>query len=231
MARPMKELPETDTPAASFAKELRALYEQAGRPRIEDMAHRTGVSTSSLSQAHSGERAPTWHITRAYVTACRGNVQKWRARWEDMQAQVCARRLNFQPDFRHLALDRVPPKVVASEKELAAYLDLVRQARGLSLRDIARHSPYYSHHTYGAALRGDRPLTVHILRGVLSACQLADPTTLAQWLIKLAQVRPDQAIHANKLLTRIRPPRPRPRPDSGAPNMRMSLGGGPSPKK
>lgn len=215
MARPMKALPENGTPAAEFAEQLRALRDRAGRPTMTAMARRSGVSAASLSLAHAGVRIPTWPVTRAYVTACRGNVQAWRARWEQARTLTCPCPLSGQEDtYRRVAQGRrvTPPSTLTTSRDLAAFLDLVRRGRGLSLRTIAQHGSYYSHHTYGAILRGDRPLTVHALRGVLTACRLADGPTLAQWLIALARVQPDQARDAEALLRVLRQtPRQRPK--------------------
>ncbi|MBE9499802.1 hypothetical protein IHE61_21505 [Streptomyces sp. GKU 257-1] len=225
MARPMNALPEHNTPEALFAKELRALHDRAGRPTMTDMARRTGVSAASLSLAHSGLRTPTWRTTKAYVTACRGNVPKWRARWETLKTQTCARRPGFAPDFSLFAQGpTVPPPNIDTERDLARYLDFVRRSRGLSLRAIAQHSPYYSHHTYGAALAGHRPLTVHVLRGVLAACHLAERSTLAQWLVTLAHVQPAERREVDdKALAQMQLSRggPGPRPSSGAPDHRV----------
>ncbi|WP_391858646.1 helix-turn-helix domain-containing protein [Streptomyces rugosispiralis] len=76
-----------------------------------------------------------------------------------------------------------------SEAELAELLDHMRRFCGLSLRDLARRSGGFSHHTFGAVLRGDRPVTTDILVAVLHACRV-DPGAAQRWLAALGSVRP-----------------------------------------
>ncbi|MER7207241.1 hypothetical protein ABT340_09195 [Streptosporangium sp. NPDC000239] len=76
----------TDGPAAAFAVELRKLREEAGGPTYRAMAARAHFSAATLAQAAAGDRMPTLPVALAYVEACDGDTQEWRARWEEARA-------------------------------------------------------------------------------------------------------------------------------------------------
>ncbi len=195
----MNALPEQGTALARFAQELRTLRETAGTPSLTAMARHTGVSAASLSGAHQGTRMPTWRVVHAYVSACYDDPAKWRARWETLRAQACLPDETAAGLRAALADGRpLPSAAITTAGQLAETLDLVRRTRGLSLRAIAQHTRYYSHHTYGQALRGARPLTVHLVIGVLSACGITSPQTVMHWLTRLAEVQPDQTLTVHR---------------------------------
>lgn len=53
-----------------------------------------------MAKAASGNRLPSWEVTRAYVQACGGDLKEWRARWEDVaqqQATVAGSQLPWEP--------------------------------------------------------------------------------------------------------------------------------------
>ncbi|MEU8341835.1 Ig-like domain-containing protein [Actinomadura meyerae] len=65
-----------------FAADLRDLRAAAGNPAFRTMAGRAGtVSHTTLHEAAKGIRFPSWPTTRAFVEACGGDVEEWRARW------------------------------------------------------------------------------------------------------------------------------------------------------
>lgn len=80
IGRPEKRLP--DGPLAEFAGGLRALRRSAGLT-YREMAERTYVAASQLSRAASGTVLPHWDVTKAFVTACGGDENQWRIKWED----------------------------------------------------------------------------------------------------------------------------------------------------
>ncbi|QLH19287.1 helix-turn-helix domain-containing protein [Streptomyces sp. Rer75] len=200
MARPMNPLPTSDgedSPLVDFASTLRTLRARAGAPTLTEMAQRSGVCTASLSDAHNGRALPTWRTVHGYVRACGGDPALWRSRWEGVRL---AQRTGHAED-RHAALmskwartrQLTPPQWVKSEAELARLLDHMRRFRGLSLRDMARQSGGFSHHTFAAVLRGDRPVTADILMAILRACSV-DPGAAQRWLSALGRVRPAEAL-------------------------------------
>ncbi|MFI7538805.1 hypothetical protein [Streptosporangium sp. NPDC049376] len=71
---------------AAFAVELRKLREEAGGPTYRAMAARAYFSAATLAQAAAGDRLPTLPVTLAYVEACGGDAQEWRARWEEARS-------------------------------------------------------------------------------------------------------------------------------------------------
>lgn len=72
-------------PIAVLAIELRKLREQAGRPAYRDMSRLAHVSASALSEAARGRRWPSWQVVSGYVTACGGELELWRRRWEQLR--------------------------------------------------------------------------------------------------------------------------------------------------
>jgi tetratricopeptide (TPR) repeat protein len=47
------------------------------------MARSVNFGAATLAKAASGHRFPSWELTRAYVVACGGDLDEWRATWED----------------------------------------------------------------------------------------------------------------------------------------------------
>jgi hypothetical protein len=64
-----------------FARQLRELRRSAGNPTYRAMARRVYASRTCLSGAASGHQLPTLMVSLAFVRACGGNVEQWRARW------------------------------------------------------------------------------------------------------------------------------------------------------
>ncbi|GAA1233473.1 hypothetical protein GCM10009665_24690 [Kitasatospora nipponensis] len=65
-----------------FAAALRQLRLEAGNPSFRAMAGATGaISHTTLHEAASGSRLPSWPTTRSYVQACGGHESEWRRRW------------------------------------------------------------------------------------------------------------------------------------------------------
>ncbi|MEU5157756.1 MULTISPECIES: helix-turn-helix transcriptional regulator [Actinomycetes] len=197
MARPMNALPTGDghdRHLVDFAEALRALRQRASHPSLAEMSERSGVCIASLSGAHNGRTLPTWRTVEGYVRACGADPEPWRSRWENL-------RLTQRTDTcdKHAAVLKrwartgqlTPPQWVKSEAELARLLDHMRRFRGLSLRDLARYRAGFSHHTYGAVLRGDRPMSTAMLIALLGACKVG-PGPTERWVSILAVVRPSE---------------------------------------
>ncbi|MEV4372058.1 hypothetical protein AB0J71_33650 [Nonomuraea sp. NPDC049637] len=89
MGRRERPVDPADGPVAAFAVELRKLRHEAGGPSYRAMAARVPCSAATLAQAAAGDRLPTLPVALAYVQACGGDVEQWRARWE--QALAAAR--------------------------------------------------------------------------------------------------------------------------------------------
>lgn len=238
MARPVKPLPTGDVEdrrLVNFASALRALRAQAGGPTLAEMSQHSGVCTASLSGAHSGHKLPSWRTVEGYVRACGAEGAPWRSRWDDVRLA----RYSDRADEQHAALIKKwtntrrlsPPQRVKDEAELARSLDQMRQFRSLSLRDLARRSVGFSHHTYGAVLRGDRPVTTGILVAILHSCGV-ESGDAHRWLLVLARVRPGEELRVRSLLVKARSrtgagvPAPR---GAGRPSPRRGAGAGGSP--
>ena len=88
MPRLPRPLDPTASPVQAFAAELRALREEAGNPKYLQMARVTGRSRTALAEAAGGDHLPTWETVVAFVTACKGNAQIWREKWEQVRDQT-----------------------------------------------------------------------------------------------------------------------------------------------
>ncbi|MEV7927909.1 MULTISPECIES: hypothetical protein [unclassified Kitasatospora] len=68
--------------AEALAADLRRLRLGAGQPSFRTMAKTAGsISHTTLHEAASGSRLPSWTTTRAYVRACGGDEAEWHRRW------------------------------------------------------------------------------------------------------------------------------------------------------
>jgi transcriptional regulator with XRE-family HTH domain len=67
------------TPAETFAAELRALRERAGKP-FRKIAHEAHFSASTLATATSGRRLPSEQVVRAFAAACGEDPDVWAAK-------------------------------------------------------------------------------------------------------------------------------------------------------
>ena len=88
MPRPERPVDPAAGPIQAFAAELRKLRQAAGSPKYLQMARLTGRSRPALAEAAGGDHLPTWDTVQAFVTACRGDVVRWRIKWEEAKQQV-----------------------------------------------------------------------------------------------------------------------------------------------
>ncbi|MFI9381761.1 hypothetical protein [Kutzneria sp. NPDC052558] len=88
MPRPERPLDPTHGAVGAFAADLRRLRERAGRPTYRELSQAAHYSPTVLSQAAAGRKPPTLAVTLAYVTACGGDPEHWRARWHELTAQI-----------------------------------------------------------------------------------------------------------------------------------------------
>lgn len=84
MARPETPLDRDGTPLRDFAFWLRDLR---GRTALtyDQLAKRTGYSTSTLQDALAGRRLPTLTVVMAIVNACGGDEQPWHTYWTQVR--------------------------------------------------------------------------------------------------------------------------------------------------
>lgn len=75
-------------PLASFAWDLRALRESAGKVPYRVLAKRAGFCASTLSVAASGAKLPSLDVTLAYVQACGGDPEIWQSRWQSLAVRL-----------------------------------------------------------------------------------------------------------------------------------------------
>jgi hypothetical protein len=88
----MGELSGIDVPradqASAFRTALRELREEAGNPPFRKMAQLSGsVSHTTLHEAATGARFPSWETTREFVRACGADPEPWLARWKQARGE------------------------------------------------------------------------------------------------------------------------------------------------
>ena len=88
VGRPERLIDPEDGPVQRFAVELRELRRAAGRPSYRQLAKRAHYSPTALSEAAGGDRFPTLAVTLAYVEACGGDPDEWRARWRAIEKEL-----------------------------------------------------------------------------------------------------------------------------------------------
>jgi hypothetical protein len=88
MPRPERPVDPEQGPVARFATELRALREKAGSPPYRRLAEQAHFSKATLADAARGHRLPTLEVTLAYVEACGGDAEQWRARWHEVRSEL-----------------------------------------------------------------------------------------------------------------------------------------------
>ena len=65
-----------------LARDLRALRASVGNPSFRKMAGQSGyISHTTLHEAATGSRLPSWETTREFVRACGGEETQWWSRW------------------------------------------------------------------------------------------------------------------------------------------------------
>ncbi|MEU4038984.1 nSTAND1 domain-containing NTPase [Streptomyces collinus] len=90
MPRKESPLPEGDGPVVRFAAGLRELRRAAGGPSYSELAARAHYSVATLSSAAAGRKLPSLQVTRGYVRACGGDVERWDALWHTTAAGIAA---------------------------------------------------------------------------------------------------------------------------------------------
>lgn len=178
MPRPEKRIDPRDGPIAEFACALRGLRASAALT-YRRMAERAHYSATALSQTASGTRLPTWEVTRAFVRACGGDEEEWRARWEEAARAV--RESGAGPaearDEDGAAYAGLDPAEALTEAQLMEVLDRVRREAGIGLRELAARSREDA--TYPAAL--SRTTLSDLLRGTGRPPRLEDVLQIV-WL-------------------------------------------------
>lgn len=108
MPRGERPLDPGDGPLVRLAADLRQLRAAAGKPSYRELARRAHYSSTTLSDAAGGRRLPSLEICLAYVRACNGDEDEWRARWHDVAAELARDERPAEPAETD---DRVPPYV------------------------------------------------------------------------------------------------------------------------
>ncbi|MEV0976492.1 helix-turn-helix domain-containing protein [Streptomyces sp. NPDC049915] len=73
-----------------FAAELRRLRDTAGKPTYRQLAAAAHYSSTTLADAAGGRKLPTLEVTLAFVRACGGDEEEWKARWHEVAAGLAS---------------------------------------------------------------------------------------------------------------------------------------------
>jgi len=175
-------------PLASFAWDLRALRESAGRVPYRVLAKRAGFCASTLSVAASGAKLPSLDVTLAYVQACGGDPETWRARWQTLAAQHASAspsspdaqpELHVAPPYdaddydEHRAHDDQEENDEHDEHEEPSQLDAVTLRPPPDSSRLA-HGPQRSHRRLGVPISRVAMLTLTVATAVLGMRVLAE---------------------------------------------------------
>ncbi len=71
-----------------FHAALRGLRQAAGKPSLRTMAGRVHYSHTALAGVAAGGRLASLDLTLAFVRACGGDIEEWRARWKAVDAEI-----------------------------------------------------------------------------------------------------------------------------------------------
>ncbi|MDX3854010.1 helix-turn-helix transcriptional regulator, partial [Streptomyces sp. AK02-01A] len=118
--------PPTRGPAATLASALSHLHRVSGKS-IRVLSEETGISPSYASRVFSGERLPTWKVTRKLALACDGEPDELRLLWNAARGYRVVRPTSLSAALRglHLAAALPEPDVIRA-----------RAGNTLSLEDI-----------------------------------------------------------------------------------------------
>jgi len=107
-------------PLTEFVADLERLRREAGQPSLRKMSETGHYSHTALAGVLSGARLPSQELTLAFVRACGGDEDAWRARW----SREHALRHGIEPDtappaHRGAARPRAPWWVLVPATALA----------------------------------------------------------------------------------------------------------------
>ena len=128
---------ELSGPLVEFAQGLRELRALAADPPYSEMARKGLASKSVLSAADNGREMPTWEVTRAYVTACGGDLDEWQKRWKETRDQI------RKPSTDAVIAEPVPPAVRPAAPRPVTALDPKGFQEALRLLYVWAGSPSY----------------------------------------------------------------------------------------
>lgn len=226
MPRPENPLDPEAGPIAAFAVQLRRLRVDAGKPSYRVMAKRSYYGYTTLAGAAAGHEFPSWEVTRAYVTACDGDLDEWERRWRATAARVNHpgnRNGDRNGDKNGVPPRRVPPPSPAPRlwpatvdparamtwPELLGMLDELRSHAGLSLRQLVDRSRedadgyVLARTSLSEFLQGMRPPRARDLLRIVELCGVS-PSELQRWATACDRLIDPTDDHGAV----IRPPRP-----------------------
>lgn len=159
MPRTERPLDPNAGPLAEFAFELRQLRYRAGNPPYRQLARRALRSATALSAAAGGKTFPSLEVTLAYVRACGGDEDAWRARWIELNSTLSSARAAGS-DRSPFPLGRLPagiePLADADPRLVGPFRLSGRLGAGAMGRVYLGHTP------------GRRPVAVKVIRPELA---------------------------------------------------------------
>jgi hypothetical protein len=114
MPRPEKPIT-GDGPVPDLARALRAARVQAGTPSYKELEPVALCSASVLAEAATGQRCPTWHVTKSFGDACGADLKALKSLWlKANRSDQAGRRAARRSQSPGLATVRRLPRTSAS---------------------------------------------------------------------------------------------------------------------
>ncbi|MFF7161831.1 helix-turn-helix domain-containing protein [Streptomyces sp. NPDC008086] len=109
-------------PAAVLTRALSHLQRLSGRS-LRELADDTDVSASYVSRVLSGERCPSWKVTRLFTLACGGDPAEVQPLWVAARGQAPSQRQSLPAALRglHLAAARPHTEQIGAHTRLTAH--------------------------------------------------------------------------------------------------------------
>ncbi|MFB9558605.1 helix-turn-helix domain-containing protein [Streptomyces roseoviridis] len=121
-AAPGTPSPPSTSQASALAKALSNLQRQ-NKPSYSTLGQAAGVSRSYISRILSGERIPSWPVTRKITIACGGDPEVLRPMWEAARGYRIAQPPDFYAALRgmQLAAGNIRPQELSARTGLAEH--------------------------------------------------------------------------------------------------------------
>ncbi|MEV6048399.1 helix-turn-helix domain-containing protein [Streptomyces xanthochromogenes] len=116
--------PPTDTPAATLTRALSHLHRESGLT-FRALAEVVRVDPSYVSRIMTGERTPTWKVTRTIAAACGGDPEELRPLWDAARGYHVAQPHSLHAALRglHLATGHLSPDALCARARQPLFQD------------------------------------------------------------------------------------------------------------
>jgi hypothetical protein len=189
---------EVKTDVTEFVRELRDLWNRAGRPHAREMGWRVQVPPTCFRFIfHEVTELPKFGDISVFLRAVGERtvtVEKWQRRWKALKRREPVRHAGTPADpSRALLVDHA--LTAQSPDEFVAHLRTLKELSGMSFNDIAVATNMRLPKSTGHWLLtpGNFPTRVEQIRDLVEACGATEPET-RRWLTAYERVQQLQRI-------------------------------------